>query len=230
MALNLKYGERKIFWGNEGLLVGKLDATADKITAKGIKLVTGLVSVGAMEDQAETANFAADDISNHGSKKGSTLLQGEIVFMQLDEGVAEDLMGQVKSDNGLGYISTGNYSDFIVQYVNKARKKTAEGVIDGYKINVYPSLKATADASGESETDSSDGVDPIQYTLAVEATGTPLYASKGKTPAMVPYEVWGDQAVEFEKMMNEGPFIMFPDTDIPTGKTQSKEVPEKTGE
>ena len=216
MALDLKYGERKIFWGNEGLLVAKLDSTGAKPTAKNIKLVTGLVSVGEMEDQAETSNFAADDISDHGSKKGSTLLQGEMVFMQLDEGVAEDLMGQVKSENGLGYISTGNYSDFIVQYVNKARKKTADGVVDGYKINVYPSLKATADAGGESETDSSDGVDPIQYTLSVSATGTQAYRSQGKTPASVSYEVWGDQAVEFEKMMNAQLFVMFPDTVIPT--------------
>ncbi|WP_332407579.1 hypothetical protein [Pseudolactococcus laudensis] len=215
MALNLNYGERKIFWGNEGLLVAKLDATGVKPVAKNIKLVTGLVSVGEMEDQAETSNFAADDISDHGSKKGATLLQGEMVFMQLDQGVAEDLMGQVKSENGLGYISTGNYSDFIVQYVNKARKKTADGGVDGYKINVYPSLKATADAVGESETDSSDGVDPIQYTLPVSATGTAAYRSQGKTPAVVPYEVWGEQAIEFEKMMNDTPFIMFPDTVIP---------------
>ena len=215
MALNLDYGERKIFWGNEGLLVAKLDSTGAKPTAKNIKLVTGLVSVGEMEDQAETSNFAADDVADHGSKKGSTLLQGEMVFMQLDEGVAEDLMGQVKSENGLGYISTGNYSDFIVQYVNKARKKTADGVVDGYKINVYPSLKATADAGGESETDSSDGVDPIQFTLPVSASGTPAYRSQGKTPASVSYEVWGDQAIEFEKMMNAELFVMFPDTVIP---------------
>ena len=219
MALNLNYGERKIFWGNEGLLVAKLDATGAKPVAKNIKLVTGLVSVGEMEDQAETSNFAADDVADHGSKKGSTLLQGEMVFMQLDEGVAEDLMGQVKSENGLGYISTGNYSDFIVQYVNKARKKTADGVVDGYKINVYPSLKATADAGGESETDSSDGVDPIQFTLPVSASGTPAYRSQGKTPASVSYEVWGDQAIEFEKMMNAELFIMFPNTVIPTTAT-----------
>ena len=215
MALDLNYGERKIFWGNEGLLVAKLDNTGAKPVAKNIKLVTGLVSVGEMEDQAETSNFAADDVADHGSKKGSTLLQGEMVFMQLDEGVAEDLMGQVKSENGLGYISTGNYSDFIVQYVNKARKKTADGVVDGYKINVYPSLKATADAGGESETDSSDGVDPIQFTLPVSASGTPAYRSQGKTPASVSYEVWGDQAIEFEKMMNAELFVMFPDTVIP---------------
>ena len=219
MALNLNYGERKIFWGNEGLLVAKLDATGAKPVAKNIKLVTGLVSVGEMEDQAETSNFAADDVADHGSKKGSTLLQGEMVFLQLDQGVAEDLMGQVKSENGLGYISTGNYSDFIVQYVNKARKKTADGVVDGYKINVYPALKATADAGAESETDSSDGVDPMQFTLPVSASGTPAYRSQGKTPASVSYEVWGEQAIEFEKMMNSELFIMFPDTIVPATAT-----------
>ena len=225
MALNLAYGERKIFWGNEGLLIGKLEKAegADgKVTAKNIKLVTGLVSVSEMEDQAETSNFPADDIADHGSKKGATLLQGEMVFLQLDEGVAEDLMGQVKSENGLGSISTGNYSNFIVQYINKARKKTADGVVDGYKILVYPALKATADATGESETDSSDGVDPIQYTLPVQASGTALYRSKEKTPAVVPYEVWGEQAIEFEKMMNDTPFIMFPDTVIPEKAAKGK--------
>lgn len=219
MALDLQYGERKIFWGNEGLLVAKIDTTGTKPVAKNIKLVTGLVSVGEMEDQAETSNFAADDVADHGSKKGSTLLQGEMVFLQLDQGVAEDLMGQVKSENGLGYISTGNYSDFIVQYVNKARKKTADGVVDGYKINVYPALKATADAGAESETDSSDGVDPMQFTLPVSASGTPAYRSQGKTPASVSYEVWGEQAIEFEKMMNSELFIMFPDTIVPATAT-----------
>ena len=219
MALDLQYGERKIFWGNEGLLVAKIDTTGTKPVAKNIKLVTGLVSVGEMEDQAETSNFAADDVADHGSKKGSTLLQGEMVFLQLDQGVAEDLMGQVKSENGLGYISTGNYSDFIVQYVNKARKKTADGVVDGYKINVYPALKATADAGAESETDSSDGVDPMQFTSPVSASGTPAYRSQGKTPASVSYEVWGEQAIEFEKMMNSELFIMFPDTIVPATAT-----------
>lgn len=219
MALNLTYGDRKIFWGNEGLLVAKLDATGAKPVASGIKLVTGLVSVGEMEDQAETSNFPADDVANHGSKKGATLLQGEMVFMQTDEAVAEMLLGHVKSENGLGYVQTGNYSDFIIQYVNKARKKTATGVVDGYKINVYPSLKATAEAGFESETDSSDGVDPIQYTVPVEASGTANYRSQGKTPAVISYEVWGEQAVEFEKMMNAQLFIMFPDTIIPTTGT-----------
>lgn len=216
MALNLNYGDRKIFWGNEGLLVAKLDSTGGKTTAKNIKLVTGLVSVGEMEDQAETSNFPADDIGNHGSKKGSTLLEGEIVLMQTDEAVAEMLLGHVKSENGLGYVQTGNYSDFVIQYVNRARKKTSDGVVDGYKINVYPSLKATAEAGYESETDSTDGVDPIQYTIPVQAAGTASYRSQGKTPAVISYEVWGAQAEQFEKMMNAGLFIMFPDTAIPT--------------
>ena len=214
--MKLDYNSREIFWGNEALIVADMAKGSDggpEFT--NVKIVTGLVSVGSMEDQAETNSYPADDVPDHGVKKGATLLQGEMVFLQLDEGVAEDLMGQEKSENGLGSISTGNYSNFIVQYINKARKKTANGVVDGYKILVYPALKATADATGESETDSSEGVDPIQYTLPVQASGTALYRSKEKTPAVVPYEVWGEQAIEFEKMMNDTPFIMFPDTAIP---------------
>lgn len=227
MALNLKYDDRKIFWGNEGLLVGKIDTAGAKPTATDIKLATGMVSASAMEDQASTANFPADNKPDHGSKKGSTLLQGEMVFMQIDEPVGEGLLGQVKSENGLGWVPTGNYTDHIVQYVNRAMKKTADGeVINGYKIIVYPALKATGEGTSESETDSVDGVDPIQYTIPLQATATPAYKSGNYQPAEMKYEVWGAQAEEFEKMMEEQLFIMFPDTVIAGGTVEP--TPEET--
>ena len=220
MALNLNYGDRKIFWGDEGLLIGKIDVTAGKATAKNIQLATGMVSVAAMEDKAENSNYPADNKPNHGSKKGATLLEGEMVFMQIDEPVGETLLGQVKSENGLGWVPTGVYTEHIAQYVNQAQKHTAEGeVINGYKIVVYPALKATGEGTFEAETDSSDGVDPIQYTIPLQATGTPNYKSKGNTPAQMTYEVWGKQAEEFEKMMEKQLFIMFPDTVIADGST-----------
>lgn len=223
MALNLNYGDRKIFWGDEGLLIGKIDVTAGKATAKNIQLATGMVSVSAMEDQAEVANYPADNKPDHGSKKGATLLQGEMAFMQIDEPVGETLLGQVKSENGLGWVPTGVYTEHIAQYVNQAQKHTADGqVINGYKIIVYPALKATGEGTFESETDSSDGVDPIQYTIPLQATASPNYKSQGNTPAQMTYEVWGKQAEEFEKMMNNELFIMFPDTVIPTGTTTGK--------
>ncbi|KST92180.1 hypothetical protein [Lactococcus lactis] len=223
MALNLNYGDRKIFWGDEGLLIGKIDVTAGKATAKNIQLATGMVSVSSMEDSAEVSNYPADNKPDHGSKKGATLLQGEMVFMQIDEPVGETLLGQVKSENGLGWVPTGVYTEHIAQYVNQAQKHTATGeVINGYKIVVYPALKATGEGTFEAETDSSDGVDPIQYTIPLQATATPNYKSQGKTPAQMTYEVWGKQAEEFEKMMNNELFIMFPDTVIPTGTTTGK--------
>lgn len=223
MALNLNYGDRKIFWGDEGLLIGKIDVTAGKATAKNIQLATGMVSVSSMEDQAEVANYPADNKPDHGSKKGATLLQGEMAFMQIDEPVGETLLGQVKSENGLGWVPTGVYTEHIAQYVNQAQKHTATGeVINGYKIVVYPALKATGEGTFEAETDSSDGVDPIQYTIPLQATASPNYKSQGNTPAQMTYEVWGEQAKEFEKMMEKELFIMFPDTVIPTGTTTDK--------
>ncbi|MDM7533509.1 capsid protein [Lactococcus lactis] len=220
MALNLNYGDRKIFWGDEGLLIATLDATSGKPTAKNIQLATGMVSVSSMEDKAEVSNYPADNKPNHGSKKGATLLEGEMVFMQIDEPVGETLLGQVKSENGLGWVPTGVYTEHIVQYVNKAQKHTAKGeVINGYKIVVYPALKATGEGTFEAETDSSDGVDPIQYTIPLQATETPKYKSKGNTPAQMTYEVWGKQAEEFEKMMEKQLFIMFPDTVIAESST-----------
>ena len=177
-----------------------------------------MVSVSAMEDSAEVANFPADNKPDHGSKKGATLLQGEMAFMQIDEPVGETLLGQVKSENGLGWVPTGVYTEHIAQYVNQAQKHTAEGeVINGYKIVVYPALKATGEGTFESETDNSDGVDPIQYTIPLQATASPNYKSQGNTPAQMTYEVWGKQAEEFEKMMEKELFIMFPDTVIPDG-------------
>lgn len=220
MALNLNYGDRKIFFGNEGLLIGKIDATGGKVTAKNIQLATGLISVSSMEDSAEVSNYPADNKPDHGSKKGATLLEGSMTFMQIDEPVGQTLLGQVKSENGLGWVTTGNYTEHIAQYVNKAQKRTSDGsVVDGYKIIVYPALKATGEGTFEAETDSSDGVDPISYEIPLQATGTPNYKSQGNTPAQMTYEVWGKQAEEFEKMMEKELFIMFPDTVIPDGST-----------
>ena len=59
----------------------------------------------------------------------------------------------------------------------------------------------------------------MQFTLPGSASGTPAYRSQGKTPASVSYEVWGEQAIEFEKMMNSELFIMFPDTIVPATAT-----------
>ena len=73
-------------------------------------------------------------------------------------------------------------------------------------------MKPTAEPTKESETDSVDGVDPIQWTLAVQATESDIYLNGDKKVPAIEYEIWGDQAKDFAKKMEAGLFIMQPDT------------------
>lgn len=214
MALNVKYGDRSITWGNEALVVAKFDESG-KVDTASIKVLTGLVSVGAMEDQAEVQNYPADDIADHATKKGATLLNGELVFLQTDEALKEELLGQVAATNGLGYVQTGQYPNRIIQYVQRTQTKKADGTIGkGYKIQVLPNVQATAELSFESETDSSDGVDPIQYTLAIQATATDNYVDKGFKPAQQEFVIDGDNVELFEEKFTTAPFVFMPDTTL----------------
>ena len=216
--MKLNYKQREIFWGNEALVVADMAKGSEGIDFTNVKIVTGLVSVGAMEDQAETQNFPADDVPDHGVKKGATLLQGEMVFIQTDEVLKEDMLGQKKSANGLGWSATGNWKTKCVQYLIKGRRRTLDGGFeDGWRVVVYPNLSPTAEATSESETDSVDGVDPIQWTLAVQATESDIYLNDGVKVAKMEYEIWGEQAKNFAAKMEEGLFIMEPDTEIAGG-------------
>lgn len=217
--MKLNYKQREIFWGNEALVVADMAKGSEgAIDFTNVKIVTGLVSVGAMEDQAETQNFPADDVPDHGVKKGATLLQGEMVFIQTDEVLKEDMLGQKKSANGLGWSATGNWKTKCVQYLIKGRRRTLDGGFeDGWRVVVYPNLSPTAEATSESETDSVDGVDPIQWTLAVQATESDIYLNDGVKVAKMEYEIWGEQAKNFADKMEEGLFIIEPDTVIEGG-------------
>lgn len=217
--MKLNYKQREIFWGNEALVVSDIAKGTDgKIEVTNSKIVTGLVSVGAMEDQAETQNFPADDVPDHGVKKGATLLQGEMVFIQTDEVLKEDILGQKKTANGLGWSATGNWKTKCVQYLIKGRRKTTDGGFeDGWRVVVYPNLTPTAEATKESETDSVDGVDPIQWTLPVQATESDIYTNEGVKVAQIEYEIWGAQAENFAAQMEQGVFLMLPDTEIAGG-------------
>lgn len=219
--MKLNYAQREIFWGNEALIVADLAMGTDgKVEQSNHKIATGLVSVGSMEDQAETSNYPADDVPDHGVKKGATLLQGEMVFIQTDQTLKEDMLGQERTANGLGWSPTGNWKTKCVQYLIKGRRKTAKGGFeDGWRVVVYPNLTPTAEATKESETDSVDGVDPIQWTLAVQATDSDIYLNNGKKVPSIEYEIWGDQAKDFANKMEDGLFIMMPDTELSGGKT-----------
>ena len=213
--MKLDYNSREIFWGNEALIVADMAKDTDGSPAfTNIKIVTGLVSVGSMEDQAETNSYPADDVPDHGVKKGATLLQGEMVFIQTDQALKEDILGQQKTPNGLGWSPTGNWKTKCVQYLIKGRRrnKTTGEFEDGWRVVVYPNLTPTAEATKESETDSVDGVDPIQWTLAVQATDSDIYSNGTQKVPAIEYEIWGDQAKDFANKMEGGLFIMQPDT------------------
>lgn len=215
--MKLNYNSREIFFGNEALIVADMTKGSNgKPEFTNHKIVTGLVSVGEMEDQAETNSYPADDVPDHGVKKGATLLQGEMVFIQTDQALKEDILGQQRTANGLGWSTTGNWKTKCVQYLIKGRKrdKVTGEFIDGYRVVVYPSLRPTAEATKESETDSVDGVDPIQWTLAVQATESDIYLNGDKKVPAIEYEIWGDQAKDFVKKMEAGLFIMQPDTEL----------------
>ena len=213
--MKLDYNSREIFFGNEALIVADMAKGSNgKPEFTNHKIVTGLVSVSEMEDQAETNSYPADDVPDHGVKKGATLLQGEMVFIQTDQALKEDILGQQRTANGLGWSPTGNWKTKCVQYLIKGRKrdKVTGEFIDGYRVVVYPNLRPTAEATKESETDSVDGVDPIQWTLAVQATDSDIYLNGGKKVPAIEYEIWGEQAKDFAKKMESGLFIMQPDT------------------
>ena len=215
--MKLDYNSREIFFGNEALIVADMSKGSNgKPEFTNHKIVTGLVSVGEMEDQAETNSYPADDVPDHGVKKGATLLQGEMVFIQTDQALKEDILGQQRTANGLGWSPTGNWKPKCVQYLIKGRKrdKVTGEFIDGYRVVVYPNLRPTAEATKESETDSVDGVDPIQWTLAVQATDSDIYLNGDKKVPAIEYEIWGDQAKDFANKMEAGLFIMQPDTEL----------------
>ena len=215
--MKLDYNSREIFFGNEALIVADMTKGSNgKPEFTNHKIVTGLVSVGEMEDQAETNSYPADDVPDHGVKKGATLLQGEMVFIQTDQALKEDILGQQRTANGLGWSPTGNWKTKCVQYLIKGRKrdKVTGEFIDGYRVVVYPNLRPTAEATKESETDSVDGVDPIQWTLAVQATESDIYLNGDKKVPAIEYEIWGEQAKDFAKKMESGLFIMQPDTEL----------------
>ena len=213
--MKLDYNSREIFFGNEALVVADMAKGSNgKPEFTNLKIVTGLVSVGEMEDQAETNSYPADDVPDHGVKKGATLLQGEMVFIQTDQALKEDILGQQRTANGLGWSPTGDWKTKCVQYLIKGRKrdKVTGEFVDGYRVVIYPSLRPTSEAKKESETESVDGVDPIQWTLGVQATESDIYLNGNKKVPAIEYEIWGEQAKDFAKKMEAGLFIMQPDT------------------
>ncbi|WP_054639840.1 hypothetical protein [Lactococcus fujiensis] len=105
--IKLKYGNRSITWGNEALITADYDRTGE--TFKNIELITGMVKAKAMEDKGSVTNYPADDMADHGSKRGASILEGELTLIQADPTFKVSMLGHIESENGFGTVPTGNY-------------------------------------------------------------------------------------------------------------------------
>ena len=220
--IKLNYGNRSITWGNEALITADYDRTGEAF--KNIELITGMVKAKAMEDKGSVTNFPADDMADHGSKRGASILEGELTLIQADPTFKVSMLGHIKSENGFGTVPTGNYPKKAVQWVRRMQRKnkTTNALEQGYQILVYPNVQATGEITSESETDSQDGADAIEYVFPIQATASDFYAqtdAEGNSvyPPEAIYEVWGSDATAFEAKLTAGLFIFEPDTVLAAG-------------
>ena len=158
-----QYKDREMFHCNQRLLIAKLTGD-NKITD--VVFGTGLVSVSAMEDEAEVTNFPADDVPDHASVSGASLVKGTLTFMQLDPDVRIKFFGQSTTKNGKGYASTSLYPQRLVQYVSLGATKTGKKKL---LVTVYPNMSVTGKPSKSTETDSSDTPTAIYWESSVQA-------------------------------------------------------------
>ena len=197
-----QYKDREMFHGNQRLLIAKLTGD-NKITD--VVFGTGLVSVSAMEDEAEVTNFPADDVPDHASIAGASLLKGTISFMQLDPDVRIKFFGQDTTTNGKGYASTGVYPQRLVQYASLGSTKTGKKKL---LVTVYPNMSVTGKPSKSTETDSSDTPTAINWEASVQASGSDFYlTSKGHRAAEFEYVFEGEEVDAVLKYIDGGGII-----------------------
>lgn len=180
---NIDYKQRELFHGNQLLTIGTLTAAN---TISDVFIGTGLVSVSAMEDDADIQNFAADDVADHATIAGASLLKGTLKFIQLDPDVRIKFFGQDTTASGAGYANSGVYPKRAVQYVTLGQTR------DGNKaamVTVYPSMSLTGKPTKSTETDSSDKPTAVNWEAKVQAGGSEYYTTKN-----------GVKAPEFEYM------------------------------
>lgn len=193
----LEYQKREMFHGNQLLTIGDLTG---KNTVANVILGTGLVSVSAMEDKAEVTNYAADDVADHATIAGASLLTGTMKFLQLDPALRISFFGQKATQNGKGYASVGIYPKKIVQYVSRGQLQDGSQAL---LVTVYPSMSVTSKPTKETETDSQDKPKAIEWTAKVQAAGSEFYTTVDNLKsAEFEYKFVGaevDKAMEFIK-------------------------------
>ena len=205
------YTDREMFHGNQRLLIAKLtgvNKTSDVVYG------TGLVSVSAMEDEAEVNNFAADDVPDHASVSGASLLKGTMTFMQLDPDVRVKFFGQDTTANGKGYASIGVYPQRLVQYVSIGSTKSGKKKI---LVTVYPNMSVTGRPSKSTETDSSDTPTAINWEASVQASGSDFYLTSGGHRASVVEYVFEGAEVDTVLKYIDGGGIITPNYTVTPG-------------
>lgn len=140
----------------------------------------------------------------------------EKIFIQTDQALKEDILGQQRTANGLGWSPTGNWKTKCVQYLIKGRKrdKVTGEFIDGYRVVVYPNLRPTQEATKEFRNRFSRRRRPYSMDFGSQATESDIYLNGNKKVPAIEYEIWGEQAKDFVKKMEAGLFIMQPDTEL----------------
>ena len=197
-----QYNDRAMFSGNQRLLIAQLTG---KNKTTDVVFGTGLVSVSAMEDEAEVTNFPADDVPDHGLVSGSSLLKGTMSFIQLDPDVRVKFFGQDTTENGKGYASTGVYPQRLVQYASLGSSRSGKKLL---LVTVYPNMSVTSKPSKSTETNSSDTPTPINWEASVQASGSDFYLTKkGHRSAEVEYVYEGDEVDKVLKYIDGGGII-----------------------
>ena len=205
------YTDREMFHGNQRLLIAKLTGVNK---ASDVVYGTGLVSVSAMEDEAEVNNFAADDVPDHASVSGASLLKGTMTFMQLDPDVRVKFFGQDTTANGKGYASIGVYPQRLVQYVSIGSTKSGKKKI---LVTVYPNMSVTGRPSKSTETDSSDTPTAINWEASVQASGSDFYLTSGGHRASVVEYVFEGEEVDTVLKYIDGGGIITPNYTVTPG-------------
>ena len=197
-----QYKDREMFSGNQRLLIAKLTG---KNTTTDVVFGTGLVSVSSMEDEAEVTNFAADDVPDHATISGASLLKGTLSFIQLDPDVRVKFFGQDTTENGKGYASTGVYPQRLVQYVSLGSTRSGKKVL---LVTVYPNMSVTSQPSKATETNSSDTPTPINWEASVQASGSDFYTtSNGYRSPEFEYIFEGDEVDKVLEYIDGGGII-----------------------
>ena len=167
-----KYSDRTMFHGNQRLSIAKLDA-ADRYSE--VVFGTGLVSVSAMKDEAEVTNFPADDVADHATIAGASLLKGNLTFMQLDPNVRVKFFGQEETKNKKGFASVGVYPQRLVQFVTLGTKRDGTRAL---LVTVYPNMSVTSKPSKQTTTDSADKPTAVNWEAEVQASGSDYYLTE----------------------------------------------------